>query len=131
MFIEFPQLDQEMNNYIFQQDGAPPHWHRNVRTYLNHTLPLRWIGRSWQDDLVLNSWPPRSPDLTPCNFFFWGFIKDIVYIPPLPNNVDELKDRIIAVIQSITVDTLTKVWCEFNKRLDKVINTRGDHFEHI
>jgi hypothetical protein len=23
-------------------------------------------------------WPPRSPDLIPLDFFFWGFVKDIV-----------------------------------------------------
>ena len=51
-----PLLQEEMNNnYIFQQDGAPPHWHRDVRAYLNHILPLRWIGRSGKDDLVLNT----------------------------------------------------------------------------
>ena len=126
-----PQLQQEMNNFIFQQDGAPPHWHRDVRAFLNHILSLRWIGRSGKDDLVLNTWPPRSPDLTPCDFFLWGYIKDLVYIPPLPNDVDELKDRIIAAIQSITVATLTKVWREFDKRLDMVITTKGDHFEQI
>ena len=126
-----PQLQQVMNSYIFQQDRAPPHWHRNVRTSLNHIFPLRWIGRNGQDDLVLNTWPSRSLNLTPCDFFLWGYFKDLVYIPPLPNNVDDFKDRIIAAVQSITVATLTKVWCEFNKRLDMVITTRGDHFEHI
>ena len=60
-----PQLQQEMNNFIFQQDVAPPHWHRDVRAFLNHILPLRWIGRIGKDDLVLNTWRPRSPDLTP------------------------------------------------------------------
>ena len=49
----------------------------NVRTYLNHTLPLRWIGRSGQDDLVLNSWPPRSPDLTPCDFSYGVSLKTL------------------------------------------------------
>ena len=24
------QLQQEINNFIFQQDGAPPHWHQNA-----------------------------------------------------------------------------------------------------
>ena len=130
-FLMIPQLQQEINNYIFQQDGAPPHWHRNVRNYLNHVLPLRWIGRSGQDDLVLNTWPPRSPDLTPCDFFLWGYIKDLVYIPSLPTDVGELKDRILAAVQSITVATLDKVWREFNKRLDMVRITRGGHFEHL
>jgi hypothetical protein len=28
-----------------QQDGAPPHYHRDVRAYLDNTFPDRWIGR--------------------------------------------------------------------------------------
>ena len=31
---------------------------------------------SREDPIV---WPPRSPDLTPLDFFVWGFIKDVVY----------------------------------------------------
>ena len=26
-------------------------------------------------------WPPRSPDLTPCDFFLWGYVKDNAYEP--------------------------------------------------
>jgi hypothetical protein len=29
------------------------------------------------------SLPPHSPDLTLCNFFHWGLVKDSVYVPPL------------------------------------------------
>ena len=25
------------------------------------------------------SWPPRSPDLSPMDFFVWGFVKKYVY----------------------------------------------------
>jgi len=32
-------------------------------------------------------WPPRSPDLTPCDFFFWVFVKDTVFVPPIPANL--------------------------------------------
>lgn len=35
----FPRLHED--NFIFQQDGAPPHWSRQVREYLNETLPNR------------------------------------------------------------------------------------------
>ena len=31
------------------------------------------------EHLVL--WPPRSPDLTPCDFFLWGYVKDNAYKP--------------------------------------------------
>lgn len=52
---------------IFQQDGAPPHYHRDVRNYLDHQYPGRWIGRRGAVE-----WPARSPDLTPMDFFFVG-----------------------------------------------------------
>lgn len=53
--------DEEL---IFQQDGAPPHYAANVRTFLDETFPNRWIGRRGPIE-----WPPRSPDLTPMDFF--------------------------------------------------------------
>jgi hypothetical protein len=70
----FPQLNQDFDDYIFQQDGAPPHFHREVREVLNLVLPRQWIGRHWPNDNPLLWWPPWSPDLTPCDFFLWGYV---------------------------------------------------------
>ena len=42
-------------------------------------------------DRVLLKWPPRSPDLTPSDFFIWGYEKGLVYLPPLPTNVVEFE----------------------------------------
>ncbi|GBM05916.1 hypothetical protein AVEN_135280-1 [Araneus ventricosus] len=71
-----PQLDFDSTDYIFQQDGAPPHWSTEIHTLLNQHLPKRWTGRSGDADDVFCFWPPRSPDLTPCDFFLWGYVKD-------------------------------------------------------
>ena len=38
-------------------------------------------------------WPPRSPDLTPLDFFLWSYIKSTVYTTP-PTNLDDLEMRI-------------------------------------
>ena len=38
-------------------------------------LPHRWIGRGVNNGQHLLLWPPRSPDLTPCDFFLWGYVK--------------------------------------------------------
>ena len=71
-----PQLNEDSNDYIFQnyyifqQDGSPAHC-KDVRGYLNRNLPQRWIGRTGKEDALMR-WPPRSPDLSPCKFFFWG-----------------------------------------------------------
>jgi hypothetical protein len=29
---------------------------------------------------------PRSPDLTQCQFYLWGYVKDQVYQPPVPKS---------------------------------------------
>ncbi|GFX88754.1 uncharacterized protein TNCV_1557991 [Trichonephila clavipes] len=42
----FPQLEESQPaNYIWQQDGVPPHWHLSVRDWLNITVPNQWISR--------------------------------------------------------------------------------------
>ena len=73
-----PQISEDSEDLIFQQDGAPPHWHRDFRRFLNESLLQRWIGRVGKEDLALQFWPPRSPDFTPCDFFLWSFVKEAV-----------------------------------------------------
>lgn len=68
-----PQITQILENdeafsenlLAFQQDGAPPHFAATVRQFLNDTFPGRWIGRRGP----MMEWPPRSPDMTPLDFF--------------------------------------------------------------
>jgi hypothetical protein len=39
-----------LNDYILQLDGAPRHFHRNVRELLNRVLQQRWIGHAANGD---------------------------------------------------------------------------------
>ena len=48
-----PQMSEDSEDFIYQQDGAPPHWHRDVRRFLTESLPQRWIGRVGKEDLAL------------------------------------------------------------------------------
>ncbi|GFY21750.1 DUF4817 domain-containing protein [Trichonephila clavipes] len=36
-------------------DGAPPHWNKNVREFLNKRLPHRWIGTCWVTGFDMSS----------------------------------------------------------------------------
>ncbi|GBO01731.1 hypothetical protein AVEN_248201-1, partial [Araneus ventricosus] len=54
----FSQIKEDLSNFVFQQDGEPPHRAIEVRRFLNTELPRSWIGRSEPDDLLLHSWPP-------------------------------------------------------------------------
>lgn len=48
-------------------------------------------------------WPPRSPDLTPCDFSLWGIIKDRVYAAK-PRDMNPLKLLIEQEFTSINDD---------------------------
>ncbi|KDR10441.1 hypothetical protein L798_15462 [Zootermopsis nevadensis] len=110
----------------------PPHFHRNVRVHLNRVSPQRWIGRAAANgDNNLLPWPARSPDLTPRDFFLWGFVKDSVYVPPLPTSIHELRDRITHALQAITADVLHRVWDEFDYRVDVCRVIQGAHTEGL
>ena len=76
-------------------------------------------------------WPPRSPDLTLCDFFLWGFVKDTVFVLPVPVNLQELRDRITTAVTLIDRDMLTRVWNEFDYRLDVYRVSQGGHIEHL
>ena len=116
--LMIPQLAAERHDYLCQQDGAPLHWHLAVCMFLNEHLPNRWIGLDEQNDQVFCKWPPRSPDLTVCDFFLWGYVKGRVYVPPLPTSLDELQERINAAVNSINSDMLHSVWSELDYRID-------------
>jgi hypothetical protein len=124
-------IAQASDNFILQQDGAPPHFHLEVRRHLSTILPQRWIGRTFNENSAVIFWPPRSPDLTPCDIFLWGYVKDKVYVPTLPRHLPELRQRIVAAVDTINVDMLQRVWQELDYRIDICRVTRGGHVEHL
>ncbi|GFX25231.1 putative DD41D transposase [Trichonephila clavipes] len=82
----------ELNNHDvqklwFQQDGAICHTARATINLLKDTF--------W----TLN-WPPRSCDLTPLDYFLWGYVKSLVYADK-PQTLDHLEDNIHRVIADI------------------------------
>jgi len=72
-----------------------------------------------------------TPDATPCYFFLWGYVKDQVYVPPLPASIPELKVRIRTPIETITTYTIQTVWNELDYRVDVCRITKGAHIEHL
>ena len=105
------------------QDGAPPHFSCFVTDILNERFPDAWIGRGGPIP-----WPPRSPDLSPLDFFLWGYIKNIVYAEKI-RNIQQLQNRITSAIKNVTRDMIQKTWQEIEFRLDVSRATNGAHIE--
>ena len=78
-----------------------------------------------------NNSPARSPDATPSDFFLWGYVKDQVYVPPIPASIPKLKVRIRTAIETITADMLQTVWNELDYRVDVCRITKGAHIKHL
>jgi len=103
------QLQEDSEDFIFQPDGAPPHFHFDVRAHLIANLSSRLIARTPYNDSSLLPWPPRSPDLTPCDFFLWGYIKDRMYVPPVPRDLRQLQQRIVEAVAAVDHQMLQRV----------------------
>ncbi|GFT47998.1 DUF4817 domain-containing protein [Trichonephila clavipes] len=66
----------QISNVTFMQDGATSHTAKPVKAFLIQTFG--------EDRIVSRHcrylWPPRSPDLTPADFWLWGYLKSRVYL---------------------------------------------------
>jgi hypothetical protein len=111
----------------FMHDGAPPHFSRIARQYLNDHFPGKWIGHKGPV-----AWPARSPDLNPIDFELWGHVKNEVYSTPLIN-VDELWELIVAIFDAIRnrPGQLERVRESTMRCLNGCVAPNGQHFEHL
>ncbi|GFW53442.1 uncharacterized protein TNCV_3928211 [Trichonephila clavipes] len=113
------------NELWFQQDGATCHTARATIDLLKDTFGDRLISRFGPVN-----WPPRSCDLTPLDYFLWGYVKSLVYADK-PQTLDHLEDNIRRVIADIRPQMLEKVIENWTSRLDYIRASRGNHMPEI
>jgi hypothetical protein len=60
-------------------------------------------------------------------FFLWGYVNDPVFLPLVPEDLPELRRRIIAAVSNVDRDMLQRVQAEvdYNYRLDVCRVTKG------
>ena len=108
------------------QDGAPAHRLIAVRDRLNAVFGNnRVIGLGHNVE-----WPPRSPDLTPCDFFLWGYIKDKVFSSP-PRDIDELRQKIIREFNTLREQPafVSRAVRDMHRRTMLCVAREGGHVE--
>jgi len=65
---------------------------------------------------------------TPLDFFLWGYVKDKLFLTPVPD-ITNLKARITDAFATITEDMLENTWRETDYRLDIIRATKGAYVE--
>ncbi|GFT48460.1 putative transposable element [Trichonephila clavipes] len=121
----FPELNNyDVQELWFQQDGATCHTARA-------TIDL--LKDKFGDHLILRfgpvNWPPRSCDLTPLDYFLWGYVKSLVYADK-PQMLDHLEGNILRVIADIRPQMLEKVIENWTSKFD-YIRTSRSHMPEI
>ncbi|XP_069359553.1 histone-lysine N-methyltransferase SETMAR-like [Maniola hyperantus] len=122
MLLEFAGYNR---NTWFQQDGATCHTSNESLPVVKDMFPEKLISR--RGDIP---WPPRSPDLSPADFFLWGYLKSRVYIDK-PNTLRQLKEKIIEEMSAISRPLCRRVFENFRTRLDECKNRNGGHLDEI
>ncbi|GFW48190.1 uncharacterized protein TNCV_2382741 [Trichonephila clavipes] len=117
----------ELNNHDvqelwFQQDGATCHTGRATIDLLKDTFGDHLISRFGPVN-----WLPRSCDITPLDYFLWGYVKSLVYADK-PQTLDHLEDNIRRVIADIRPQMLEKVIENWTSRLDYIRASRGSPY---
>ena len=100
-----PQLNElaaDVEDIWFQQNGATVHTAQKTMRYLRELFPRHISHRG---DIP---WPARPPDLAPCDFLHWGYLKGEVY-NHRPRNLVELKTAIREEIQQIKPAMIVRV----------------------
>ena len=108
----------------FQQDGAPAHTSNLALQWLHDHFGARLVSRK-----TATPWPAHSPDLTPMDFYLWGYLKSEV-TKKKAKNLSELKDMIAEAVRGITPDTCARVIRQVEDRAEICIRQKGGHVEN-
>jgi hypothetical protein len=125
-----PKLDDFFNehgaeNVWFQQDGATAHISRRSLAILRERFPGHVV--SLHGDI---GWPTRSPDLSPFDFFLWGYLKVQVY-QHRPQTLEGLKEAITQEVAVILPKTIRRTMEKYWERLNQCIHNEGRHLSNV
>ena len=95
------------------------------KNFLRENFPGRLISRFGD-----THWPFRSPDLTPVDFFLWGFLKNRVYAGR-PHTAEELKQSIHREVTGIPIDVLNRLLHDMRNRFLECFSRDGEHLKDV
>ena len=74
-------------------------------------------------------WSPRSPNLKPCEYFKWGYLKPKAY-RLIPRTIEELKVNIVKEHKNIDKTILNIAFFNFKKWCSLIIDANGGYIEN-
>ena len=113
-YFMVPAADQLFgdNEFIFQQDLAPPHSAKSTQAWCENC------------HVHVLDWPANSPHLNPIENL-WGIVKKKLH-KHQPNTSEQLKDAIKTCWNEVTLHECQQLIHSMPRRIEAVIKARGD-----
>lgn len=124
--VPWLQSNRRQRTTVFQHDGARPHVANASINAIKSSFPAGVIGQRYG----MIEWPARSPDLTPVDYFLWGYMKAKVYEEPRPATLSELQAKICTVYASIPQDMLERAVLSVATRARLCLLQEGKHLSN-
>lgn len=124
-FPQLPEFEAYNRATWFQQDGATCHTSNESLAVVNEMFAGKLISR--RGDIA---WPPRSPDLTPPDFFLWGYLKSKVYCNK-PTTIAQLKTNIRDEMAAIPPAMCQRVFTNLRSRFEECLQRDGAHLDDV
>lgn len=124
-FVEqiLPKIDS------FYRGFRPKNRAKNVFLHLDNAKPHNAKISKYKIDeygLIRMEHPPYSPDLAPCDFWLFGFLKEKLKGSHFTSQ-DELKQSIWQILENISENEISSVYDEWIFRLNAVIEKEGNY----
>ena len=110
-----------MADMWFQQDDATCHTANETIQLPHETFPGCVLSHFGDQN-----WPSRSCDLTPLDFFLWGYLKSKIYVNN-PTTTRALQEEIKRCINEIQPQLYRKVMKNFDETVRMCQQSRGVH----
>ena len=112
----FQNAGKWADNWQLQQDNAPPHKTATNMAFIAGNVPAGHFLK----------WPANSPDLSPIENL-WAWMDSKLHKHHKCNNIEELKDKLEEVRQSIPVSLLHNLFDNMRSRMERVIELKGNY----
>ena len=126
-----PESPGTLDGMTWVQDGASIHkTDENIKFLSDAGFQSRIFSATNKrcPTLVELSWPPRSPELNPLDFWVWSELKRQVYFPK-PQNLEELEQSIVNAVFNLDPESIKKACASFFSRCQKLIGADGGYIE--
>lgn len=98
-------------------------WCKRTAAFAPPLIDQKLNSRSFQD-----AWLPRSPDLTPCYLWLWGYLNTKVHLGVV-TNLNALKYNITETVRNIPSGMKRSAVENVVQQMQGVIQMNGGHIE--